>query len=172
MAMKNEQRRMTLRGYLLPLTVGDAPDNFVCLFTQNQVVEILEPRFMSQIPGSPDYLKGVVLYQGSLLPVIDLDELCGRHRAVRGREYRQLVVVRTGTVDPETGAPLKAVVAAKDRVRIARISGQELAATFQQREVPPALNKTGLVRGCFRGESDSVALLDLGPLVRGAYATA
>jgi len=171
MAAKNEQLQIGNRSYLLPLAVGQS-ENFVCLFTQNQVVEILAPRFVQPIPGSPRYLKGVVLYRDDLLPVIDLDELCSRHQPVQSERYRQLAVIRTGAVDPKTGVPLKAVVAARDRMQIARISGKELAETFKQRDVPPALSESGLVRGCFRREDDSVALLDLGPVVRGKYGPA
>jgi purine-binding chemotaxis protein CheW len=171
MAMKSEQLQVGNRSFLLPLSV-DHSENFVCLFTQNQVVEILAPRFVQQIPGSPGYLKGVLLYRDNLLPVVDLDELYNRQQSERSTHYRQLVVVRTGVVDPKTGMPLKAAVAAKDRVQIARISGKELVETFKQREIPPVLSESGLVRGCFRREDDSVALLDLGPVVRGAYRTA
>jgi purine-binding chemotaxis protein CheW len=170
MAMNNEQRQTGLRGYLLPLSIVGCSEDFVCLFTQNQIVEIIEPRFVPEIPGSPGYLKGVLLYRDSLLPVIDLDELCNRGRSLWRKDYRQLVVVRTGAADPETGAPLKAVVATEERMRIAKISGGELAETFEQREIPSALSKTGLLRGCFKHENESVALLDLGPVARGVYA--
>ncbi|MDR2549881.1 MAG: chemotaxis protein CheW [Desulfobulbus sp.] len=169
--MESERQQLGLRSFLLPLAVNDSPGNFVCLFTQNQVVEILEPRFVLHVPGSPGYLAGVLLYHDSLLPVIDLDELCNRHQAEPRKRYRQLVVVRTGAADPETGVPLKAVVAVKAQVRIAKISGKELAETFERQEAPPSLNASGLVRGCFRRQDDAIALLDLGPVVRGAYAT-
>jgi len=168
--MKREKQQSTLRSFLLPLSINDSPGNFVCLFTQNQVVEILEPRFVAQIPGSPGYLTGVLLYHGSLLPVIDLDELCNRHRSAPRKRYRQLVVVRTGMVDPGTGTPLKAVMAVMDRVRIARISGKDLTEAIGQQEAPPLLRKSGLVRDCFRHEDDTVVLLDLGPVARGKYA--
>ncbi|MCL2340448.1 MAG: chemotaxis protein CheW [Proteobacteria bacterium] len=171
MAAKSEQLQIGSRSFLLPLAV-DPAENFVCLFTQNQVVEILAPRFVQPIPGSPRHLKGVVLYRDGLLPVIDLDELCNRHRPVRIKHYRQLAVIRTGAVDPKTGVPLKAVVAARERMQLARISGKEFAETFKQRDVPPGLSESGLVRGCFRREEDSVALLDLGPVVRGEYGPA
>jgi len=167
--MKNEQQRTGLRSFLLPLSVKDGLKNFVCLFTQSQVVEILAPRFVSQIPGSPSYLAGVLLYHGSLLPVIDLDLLCRQQLAPRVR-YRQLVVVRTGVADPETGAPLKAVVAAKDRVRIATILGTDLEESFAQLKAPLALSESNLVRGCFQHEDDAVTLFDLGPVVQGIYA--
>jgi|GEM_PF-1248057 Chemotaxis signal transduction protein len=168
--MTHEQQQIGIRSFLLPLAVSDCPENFVCLFSQNQVVEILDARFVQYIPGSPGYLKGVVLYYDSLLPVIDLDELCNRRHAARARRYRQLVVVRTGAVDPETGVALKAAVAADVRVRIVKISGKELAEAFEQREVPPALGASGLVRGCFRYEDNAIVLINLGPIVVGAYA--
>lgn len=170
--MKHEQRQIVIRSFLLPLSINGYPDGFVCLLTQNQIVEFIDAQFIQQIPCSPGYLKGVLLYQDSLLPVIDLDELWGPHQSVQEKRYRQFIVVRTGAVDPETGAPLKAVVAAKDRARIAKISGKELEEKFEQRETPPFLSESGLVRGCFRHEDDSILLLDLGPVVQGAYTNA
>ena len=167
--MQSEQQRIGLRSFLLPLSINESPGSFACLFTQNQVVEILEPRFVPQIPGSPGYLVGVLLYHGILLPVIDLDALCNRRRSARRKSYRQLVVIRTGMVDPE-GTPLKAVVAVMDRVRIAKISGKDLAEAIGQQEAPPLLRKSGLLRGCFRHDDDTVVLLDLGPVARGKYA--
>jgi len=171
MVMQHERQQVGIRSFLLPLSVSGCSENFVCLFSQNQVVEIVGSRFIQHIPGSPSYLKGVMLYHDSLLPVIDLDELWNLHQPVREKHYRQLVVVRTGTVHPETGAPLKAVVAAKGRVQIAKISGKELAEAFEQREAPSALRASGLVRGCFRHENDSIVLIDLGSVVQGMYAT-
>lgn len=182
MIMKHEQRHVAVRSFLVPLSVSGYPKNFVCLFSQNQIVEFIESRFIHPIPRSPNYLKGVLWHHDNLLPVIDLDELCNPHPsvshpavplpAVQENRYRQFVVVRTGAVDPETGMSLKAIIAAKDRVRIARLSGKALEDTFEQQAPPPSLIQSGLVRGCFRHEDDSILLLDLGPVVQGAYTSA
>jgi len=166
--MANQRQQAGIRAFLLPLTINGSVDNVVCLFSQNQVVEILGPRPVQRIPGSPAYLKGVLLYHDDLLPVIDLDDLCNRQPAGRQERYRQLVVVRTGATDPVTGEPLKAVVTASVQVRIAKLSGQELTRGFTEREAPAALRDTGLLRGSFQRGDDAVVVLDLGPVVRGA----
>lgn len=175
--MKREQRQVAVRSFLVPLSVSGYPKSFVCLFSQNQIVEFIESCFIHPIPRSPNYLRGVLWHHDNLLPVIDLDELCNSRPsvplpAVQENRYRQFVVVRTGAVDPETGMPLKAIIAAKDRVRIARLSGKALEDTFEQQTPPPSLIQSGLVRGCFRHEDDSILLLDLGPVVQGAYTSA
>lgn len=166
----NERQQAGVRAFLLPLKVNSGLENVVCLFSQSQVVEIIGPRPVQQIPGSPAFLKGVLLYQDSLLPVIDLDDLCNRQRMNGRRQYRQLMVVRTGAVDPVTGEPLKAVVASAVRVQIAKISGQELTETLVDQEAPVSLRDLGLVRGFFRRHEETVALLDLGPVVQGTVA--
>lgn len=168
--MAHERQQAGIRSFLLPLSINGAAENVACLFSQNQVVEILGPRPVEYIPGSPGYLRGVMLYHDSLLPVVDLEALCDRHQPVRQEQYRQLVVVRTGAVDPVTGESLKAVVSAKVRMQLAKISGQELAQASEQGEVPSSLRESGLVRGCFRRQGDSVVLFDLGPVVQGTYA--
>jgi purine-binding chemotaxis protein CheW len=168
--MANERQQTGIRAFLVPLTINDSPGSVVCLFSQSQVVEILGPRPMQQIPCSPAYLKGVLLYHDSLLPVVNLDDLCNRKRIGRQERYRQLVVVRTGAVDPVTGEALKAVVTASDRVRIAKVSGQELATGFVEQEAPTALRDCGLLRGYFQRHGDLVAVLDLGPVVLGTCA--
>jgi len=167
--MAHERQQAGIRTFFLPLTINGSTGNVVCLFSQSQVVEILGARPVQQIPGSPVYLKGMLLYHDSLLPVINLDDLCNRGGNGRSDRYRQLMVIRTGAVDPVTGEPLKAVVTAGVRVRIAKITGQELATAFVAQEPPPSLRNSGLLRGFFQRQGDSVAVLDLGPVVQGTF---
>lgn len=168
--MKHEQQQQSItRSFLLPLSINESSENFVCLFTQNQIVEFIEPQCIQQIPCSPSYLKGLVLHNDILLPVIDLDALCNKDQAAQEEQYRQFVVLRTGSVDLKSGARLKAIVAARHRVQIAKISGKELEESFKQQQIPPPLDQSGLVRACFRHEDNSVILFDLGPVVRGTY---
>ena len=167
--MANEQQQAGIRTFLLPLTINDSSGNVVCLFSQSQVVEILGPRPVQQIPCSPTYLKGVLLYQDSLLPVINLDDLCNQNCNGQRENYRQLVVIRSGALDAATGEPLKAVVAASVRVRIEKVSKQELATAFVKKEAPSSLRDSGLLRGFFQRHADSVAVLDLGPVIQGTF---
>lgn len=168
-AMANERQQAGIRTFFLPMTINDSTGNVFCLFSQSQVVEILGPRPIQQIPYSPPYLKGVLHYDDRLLPVISLDDLCDQKQKERQGRYRQLVVIRTGAVDPVTGEPLKAVVTANVRVRIAKLSGQELTTAFVEREAPPSLRDSGALRGFFQRHGDFVAVFDLGPVVQGTF---
>lgn len=167
--MTSAGRQTEIRAFLLPLAVDAAAGKVFCLFSQNQVVEILEQRPISRIPFSPPHLKGIVNYFGQLLPVINLDELCNWHNTARNEGYRQLVVVRTGAVDPATGEPLKAVIASSARVRMTKLSPQFLAAPFAGQEIPASLKSTGLLRGYFQQQSSGVALIDLSQVVLGTF---
>jgi purine-binding chemotaxis protein CheW len=167
--MTIEGRQTETRTYLLPLALDDAGDNVFCLFSQNQVVEILGLGPIQRIPFSPSYLKGVVNYFDQLLPVINLDELCNRKRtAAAGNEgYRQLMVVRTGAVDPVTGKPLKAVITSRTRVHMVKFADQILATSFVEQEPPASLKASGVLRGFFQRQANYVALLDLHRVVLG-----
>jgi len=160
---QQEERRI----FLLPLTLTDCPDRVFCLFSQNQVVEILGRRPIQQIPFSPWYLKGVIQYFDRLTPVICLDTLCNRETAAHSKGYRQLVVIRTGVVDPDTGEPLKAVILAKTRVRMIKMVNETFTASFVEREAPVSLRLTGLLRGFYQRQAQSLALIDLSPLLLG-----
>ena len=170
--MSNEGRQAGMRAFLLPLTLADAAGDVFCLFSQNQVVEILGRRAIQRIPFSPAYLKGVVNYFDQLLPVINLDDLCDRKQAVRNEGYHQLMVIRTGAFDPTTGEPLKAVIAASTKVRMAKLSAQILATTFVEQEAPASLKATGVLRGYFLRQSSGVALIDLSRVVLGTFGDA
>lgn len=169
--MTKERQQLGTRTFLLPLALDDSKDNIFCLFTQNQVVEILGPRPIQQIPLSPAYLKGVVHYFDQLLPVINLDELCRRNRGLRQESYQQLMVIRTGMVDDATGEPLKAAVAASARVRIANFSGQMLTSAFIEQEAPLSLKNSGVLRGFFQHQTNYIALFDLSRLLLGTFGT-
>jgi chemotaxis signal transduction protein len=167
--MADEHQRSGIRAYLLPLHLDDGTPNATCLFNQNQVVEILGPRQVQRIPCSPAYLQGVIAYHDELLPVIDLDSLCGREPSGQSEQNRQLMIIRTGMLDPSTDLPLKAVIASSVRIQITKISGQELADGFTPQEVPSTLNRSGLVRGFFQRHNQSIVLLDLNPVVLGVF---
>lgn len=160
-------RQAEIRTYLLPLVLDDAGGNVFCLLSQNQVVEILGQRPIQRIPFSPPFLKGMVNYFDQLLPVINLDELCNR-KVVSGNDgYRQLIVVRTGAIDPASGKPLKAVLTSRTRVHMAKFSGQVLDTSFIEQEAPASLKTSGILRGFFQRQANYVALIDLQQVVLG-----
>jgi purine-binding chemotaxis protein CheW len=167
--MTSEGRQAESRAFLLPLAVGDAAGKVSCLFSQNQVVEILGRRPIQRIPFSPAYLDGVMNYFDQLLPVINLDELCSpKHLRYSEEKIQQLMVIRTGVVHPVTGEPLKAAIVASTRVQMAKLSAQVLA-TFVESEAPSSLKATGVLRGFFQGKSGGIALLDLSQVVLGTF---
>ncbi len=165
--MTNKLGQMQQRTFLLPLSVPDATSPVFCLLTQNQVVEILGGLPVSRIPLSPSWLAGVLPSRDELLPVIALDSLCGATQGRLGAVYRQLVVIRTGADDPQSGEPLKAVIASSGKVQMMRFSSKLLASAFAAVEAPASLQHTGLVRGFFQWRNSGFALLDLGSLVQG-----
>lgn len=167
--MTKEHQRSGIRAYQLPLHFGDGQSGTTCLFNQNQVVEILGPRPVQRIPCSPAYLQGVIAYHDELLPVIDLDALCGGEPSSRPEQNRQLMIIRTGTLDPSTDLPLRAVIASSERIQITKITGQELVDGFTPQEVPSTLSRSGLVRGFFQRQGQSIVLLDLNPVVLGVF---
>lgn len=167
--MTNEGRQAETRTYLLPLALDDAGSKVFCLFSQNQVVEILGQRPILRIPFSPTYLKGVLNYFDQLLPVINLDELCTRKAVARNEGYRQLIVVRTGVVNPVTGTPLKVAIAARTRVHMVKFSDQILTTSFVEQEAPASLKASGVLRGFFKRQANYVALIDLQQVALGTF---
>ncbi len=166
--MTDEGRQAETRTYLLPLVLDDAGGNVFCLLSQNQVVEILGQRPIQRIPFSPPFLKGVINYSDQLLPVINLDELCNQRAVPRNDGYRQLIVVRTGAIDPTSGKPLKAVLISRTRVHMAKFSSQVLATSFIEQEAPASLKMSGVLRGFFHRQANYIALIDLQQVVLGS----
>ena len=160
-------RQAGIRAFLLSLAVDDVAGKVFCLFSQSQVVEILGLRPIQRIPFSPAYLEGVINYFDQLLPVINLDKLCNRTANHKDEGHRQLMVIRTGSVDPTSGEPLKVVIAARTKVRLAKLSAQLLTAPCTGREAPLSLKNTGILRGYFPQDSGGIALIDLSRVALG-----
>jgi purine-binding chemotaxis protein CheW len=59
----------------------------------NQVERILELDRITRIPDSPDYLKGIINYQGRVIPIIDLKRRLGLSECVL-RQDSKLIVAR------------------------------------------------------------------------------
>lgn len=165
--MSEQNQQAQVRMYLLPIPVGGDGGSVFCLFSQNQVVEILGRRPVLPIPSSPVYLYGVIGYHDSLLPVIGVHELCGGNGTGGRERIRQLVVIRTGAIDPRTGEPLKAALATGVGMRLAKLSRQALASGFVESDAPSVLRESGLLRGFFQRQKTGVAVLDFGRLVLG-----
>jgi hypothetical protein len=106
------------------------------------------------------------------LPVINLDDLCNSKTGARNEGFRQLMVVRTGAVDPVTGRPLKAAITSRNRVHMTKFADQVLATSFVEQEAPASLKASGVLRGFFQRQAHYVALLDLHHVVLGTLGDA
>jgi chemotaxis signal transduction protein len=154
--------RNDVRVFLLPTTVQQVRGPIFFLFSQNQIVEILGQKPICQLPFTSAHASGVVEYFGQLLPVISLDTLLGG-RAKPG-PFKQLIVVRTGVIDPVTGANLKVALTSRTRLRMARLDSRVLQSAFTQAAPPKTLAGKSLLRGYFERGSNRVALLNLSAL--------
>ena len=137
---------------------GDATDLF-CFLSQSQVVEVLPEKPVSRIPFSPRHIRGVIPYSGTILPVIDLDVLCGAEEK-EDAQYRQFVVVRAGASDQQSGEFFKVVIAVRTRILIERLASAELAALRAEREIPRNLPVKELLHGLFKQEDKYFLLFD------------
>ena len=164
-----ERQQAEIRTYLLPITYGNSAETFFVLLSQNQVVEVLGKRAIGQVPCAPSYVKGVISYQDALVPVVALEPLCGAPFHQAGGQVQQLVIVRTGAVDAETGASLKVAVIADRRLRMARFSAKMLAAGFTAQQAPAALESSGILKGYFSRQNNNIAVVDFHDLVTGLY---
>ena len=163
------KQQAEIRTYLLPVTLSRPAETFFVLLSQNQVVEVLGKRPIGKVPCAPPYLKGVIAYQDTLVPVIALEQLCGAADHESGGEIPQLVIVRTGAVDPDTGAPLKVAVIAGRRLRMARFTAALLATGFNALPAPESLEASGILKGYFSRQNNNIAVVDFHDLVAGIY---
>ncbi len=169
-AVKSAERSAAIRAFLLPLTLDDATCAVFCLFSHQQVVEVLGRRPVQRIPFSPAYIQGVISYADQLLPVIHLDGLCNRSMVGHPEGYRQLVVIRTGANDPATGIPLKVAIAVNTRVQMTTLPSQVLATELAEQEAPASLRATGLLRGYVLQPTGGIAVIDLSRVALGTFA--
>ncbi|NLZ16956.1 MAG: chemotaxis protein CheW [Desulfobulbaceae bacterium] len=166
--MQNKTTALQQRFFLLPLAIdtnGDEP--WYCLFAQIQVVGVLGRRTIYPVPFSPGYLKGCIEWQDSVVPVIDVDLLCGGKEKNPRTPLRQLLLVRTGQIDAVSGEPLKLALKCTSTVSTFKPSVHDNGQIVAENEVPPALAAQDLSRGYFRLRNYRVMLLDLDGIVQG-----
>lgn len=172
--MASQPRHQEVKAFLLPLEgseqLHDDLHDVFFLFSQNQVVEVLNRQPIQRVPFAPLYLHGLLPYQGHLLPVIDVNGLFGYAPDASAGPCKQLMIIRTAATDPQTGELLKAAIPAHTAVRTIKIPAQTLASGFLPRQAPDCLAASGLVRGFFQWEEEYVAVLHLDQVVLGAYA--
>lgn len=170
--MQTDNTVLQQRFFLLPLQAGvQGGEPVYCLFSQNQVVEVLGQRTVYPVPFSPDHVQGYIQRYGSLIPVIDVDVVCGETRKKAGAPRRQLLILRTGQVDAATGDYLKLALACERTVLTFKVSERDRVQAVTEEQVPDALAGHSLLRGFFRLRDYRVALLDFDTIALGTYGT-
>ncbi|MGE4559456.1 MAG: chemotaxis protein CheW [Desulfobulbus sp.] len=167
MASPQPQAQQDVRAFFLPMDGADRTRRISFLFNQSQVVEILGERPIQEIPFSPRYMLGIISYQGQLLPVISLPHLCGHAPEEGTHRYKQLMIVRTGVSDPDSGEPLKVALATKAAIRTHKLSVQALANGFTRQQAPDWLLAMDGLRGFFQWRDEFVALVQLNHVALG-----
>lgn len=170
--MQIETTALQQRFFLLPLAIGTNEDEpWYCLFAQSQVVEVLGRRTIYPVPFSPNYLKGFIEWQDSVVPAIDVDLLCGGEQKNSRTPLRQLLLVRTGQMDAASGEPLKLALLCASTVLTFKLGGRDNEQIVTENEVPAVLACQDLSRGYFRLRDYHVMLLDLDGIAKGKSIT-
>ena len=168
--MQIDSTALQQRFFLLPLSAGEQDGEPVyCLFTQNQVVEVLGQKTVYPVPFSPDHVQGFIQWHEGLVPVVDVDVLCGLADKKAGSQARQLQLLRTGQIETTTGEFLKLALVCTSTVLTFKLTERDAAQTVAVEQVPVALADQDLVRGFFRLRGYRVALLDFDTIAQGTH---
>ncbi len=62
----------------------------------NDVLEIIRPETITRVPGSPDFVEGVIKLRGRVIPVIDLAGRFGLARTAPAAENSKIMIVEAG----------------------------------------------------------------------------
>lgn len=165
--MMSQHAQHDVRIFLLPMDGREQGEQLYFLFTHNQVAEIIGFHPIQKIPFSERHVLGIIPYRNQLLPVIDVLDLCAPAAAPERNRYKQLMIMRTGAIAPDTGEPLKIAIIANAAIRALTLAPQVLANNFQQQPLPPWFQASELLRGFFQWQGAHVALLHLDRLVSG-----
>ncbi|MBF0107717.1 MAG: purine-binding chemotaxis protein CheW [Magnetococcales bacterium] len=116
------------------------------------VREVLKMPDMTAIPGSPEFLRGVINVRGNVVPVVDLKRKFGQPATVGSRKTRVIIVEST--------------IREKNMVLGALADSVEEVLDLPQSQVEPAPQvgidlKTEYIRGIGKLENRFVILLDV-----------
>lgn len=153
------------RIFMLPTTITDENLPVHCVFSFNQVVEVLGPEGLCHLPHAPKAMPAVVHYYGRLLPVLYLETALGSQSVTP----KQLIILRTGLREGGSGDNIKVAVATSSVLRLTRFDNATDDSQFQLRQAPQGLQDCGFLEGYFTIEQGTscAALLDLDGLARG-----
>ena len=171
--MLNPNATLLQRLYLLPLT-GSARrgvEPLSCLFTQNQVAEVLNGRRtpVYPVPFCPDWLKGCIQRAGVLIPVIDVDALCAPKGTAANAPLRQLLVLRTGCPDASGEKFLDVALGCRSAVETFKLTERDVARSVSADEPPEGFDGRGLTQGFFRLRGHRVVLMNFNSLAEGVF---
>lgn len=154
----NSSNQIALRA--TPKTDGDDASQYL-IFTLNgesfamdilQIREIIEFGYLTEVPMTPDMVRGVINLRGAVVPVIDLSARFGRGQTAVGR--RTCIVI----LEIDEGEALQTVGIVVDGVtEVLEIAAADI-------EPPPTFGariRTDFVAGMGRVGSRFVIILDL-----------
>ena len=170
--MRNDNAALLRRFFLLPLTVGQQEgEAWNCLFTQNQVVEVVgQATRLYPVPFSPPYLLGCILRHDTLIPVVDVDLLCsGGAERKKNASIRQILVIRTGQIDAASGEFLRLAMACSGNVLTFKLTDRDVAGPFAPLQAPPSFDGQGLDLGFFQVREHRAVLMDFDAIVLGTF---
>ena len=178
--MQNRSETLLQRLYILPFSEAGRRDGkeLACLFTQNQVAEVLDGKTpVYPVPFCPAWLKGCIQRAGVLVPVIDVDALCGpggKKSAQSGGETpapaRQILVLRTGCPDETGGHFLSVALTCRGAIETFRLTERDVAGAVSADEPPESgFDGHGLNRGFFRLRDHRVVLMSFDALAEGTF---
>ncbi|WP_018086503.1 chemotaxis protein CheW [Desulfurispora thermophila] len=119
----------------------------------SQVLEIIRPTGVTVLPGTPDFIEGVINLRGTVIPVMDLARRFGLSSG-QGTEEQRVVIVESAGV--KVGLLVDGVS------EVLRVTGQQI-------QPPPAAGLVGGVE-CIRGiallENRMIILLDMNKVLQ------
>lgn len=156
------------RFFLLPLETGHQDgEDWSCLFTLTQVVEVVgRSTKVYPVPFSPACLPGYILRWDTVIPVVDVERLCGWVKASNVR-MRQMLVIRTGQSAAAGGEFARLAIACTGNVSTFTLGEREAGLPVESLEAPEGFDGHGLARGFFRLHGRRVVLMDFDALARG-----
>ncbi len=137
------------------------------LFSQNQVVEILQDVKLRPIPFSFPFVKGITGYNDKLIPVLSPEEMLGLKVDDNDHDYKQYVVIRSSQVNPATGENLQVVLATKSKLQLPQGEDENITRFFKPCSIPECIAAPGMIRAVFDNNGTQVVVLNIDSILLG-----
>ncbi len=151
--------------FLLPAE-NDANEQIYFLFSQNQVVEILQQINLHSVPFAEPFIKGIAGYNDKLIPVISPEELLGM-KCEKNQPFTQFAVIRSAKTDPVTGENLRAILASRTKMELPKEETENILQSFSPSSLPSSYPDSSMVKAVFENKGIHVVLLDIEKLLLG-----